>query len=126
MSKLSANLRRLAEIPSQVAKASAKGLRKQIIGNWNAGKDVYGKEWEPLVEGGKAYLKETEDMQDSLEIRPMQNSGIYIAIDDPYIHHHYGTANMVSRKILPENTMPKTWNVIFEKAYAKLLKERSK
>jgi hypothetical protein len=48
-------------------------------------------------------------MRESVEVRPQPGAGIAVTIDDPGVHHQYGTVSMAARPIFPNRGMPDTW-----------------
>lgn len=115
-SDLAASIRKLAEVPAQVAKGASEAIAQQIQDDFAAGLDPYGNAWEPLAEAtldkGRTPppLTDTGAMRDSVSVTPMAGAGISITIDDPAVHHQYGTINMPARPVFPnQRELPDTW-----------------
>ena len=113
---LAASLRKLSEIPAQVAAGASEKIAAQVQEDFDAGLDPFGNAWEPLAEATLAKgrhappLTDSGAMRDSIDVRPMQGAGISITIDDPAVHHQYGTMYMPARPIIPNRSdLPDSW-----------------
>lgn len=118
LGQLARNIARLGEVPSRVARDGAAGIARHIDHQFDSGTDPYGRPWAPLrpatLRRGRHAppLTDTHAMRDGIAVRPQAGAGIAItfASDVPAGFHQGGTVNMVARKILPEGTLPRTWN----------------
>lgn len=113
---LAASLRTLSSIPATAARGGAERIAAQVQEDFDAGLDPYGNAWEDLAEATLAKgrtpppLTDTGSMRASVDVSPMQGAGISITIDDPAVHHQYGTINMPARPIFPnQGALPDTW-----------------
>lgn len=113
---LAASIAALSSVPSQVASGAAEAIAEQIDEDFDAGLDPYGEPWADLeqatIDKGRRPppLTNTHEMRDSIEVVPMPGAGISVTIDDPAIHHQYGTVHMVDRPIYPNRKeLPDTW-----------------
>lgn len=113
---LASSLRKLASIPAQVASGAAERIAAQIQDDFDNGTDPYGSAWAPLspatlAKGRSAPpLTDTGAMRESVTVQPMPGAGISITIDDPAVHHQYGTMYMDARPIFPnQRELPDTW-----------------
>jgi hypothetical protein len=133
MGQLSLNLSKLAAIPSQASAAVSKKIHRLIQKQFDDGVDPYGNPWVPLAESTIARgrfpppLTDTRRMRKSLDVRPMQSSGIQITIDHPILPHQTGwhgpLSDGPSRPVLPMNVLPATWAREIEKVLASLAKK---
>ena len=110
-------LRKLSEVPAQVARGAADAIAAQVQEDFDAGLDPYGEPWEPLAEATLAKgrtpppLTDTGAMRASVDVRPGSGAGITFTIDDPAVHHQYGTVNMPARPMFPNQaSLPDTWS----------------
>jgi hypothetical protein len=118
MGQLARNLERLAHVPSQASASAAERISGLLQDEFDAGNDPYGRAWAPLrpstLRAGRTPppLTNTRAMRDGLTVAPLSGGGIGVsfASPTPAVFHQKGTSRMVARKILPEGTMPKTWN----------------
>jgi phage gpG-like protein len=134
MAKLESNLRRLSEVPSQVAADAAEAIEELIEEEFDAGNDAYGRAWAPLAPATLAKgrtpppLSDTEAMRDSLEVRPMPGAGISITIDEPAGIHQTGASRgnwrMPARPILPDRALPRSWTDAIAEAGERAITER--
>lgn len=115
-SDLAASIRKLSAIPSQVAAAAAEKIEAQIQDDFDAGVDPYGDAWAPLMPATLAKgrsappLTDTGAMRASVVVQAMAGAGISVTIDDPAVHHQYGTVHMDARPIFPnQRELPDTW-----------------
>jgi phage gpG-like protein len=113
---LASALRKLSAVPAQTARGAADRISAQVQQDFDAGVDPYGDPWEPLaettLEKGREPppLTDTGAMRASVDVRPGQGAGITFTIDDPAIHHQYGTVHMPQRAIFPNRPdLPDTW-----------------
>jgi hypothetical protein len=108
-------LRELAKVPSQVAADASVSIAAEIEAQFDAGLDPYGQPWVGLSEAtlGKGRfpppLTDSGAMRGTVTVRPMPGAGISVTVDDPAVHHQYGTRDMPARPILPNAGMPDTW-----------------
>lgn len=113
---LSANLSKLASVPSQIAKDAAEGIRSAIEQEFEAGQDPYGRSWAALeqatIDKGRRPppLTDSGDMS-NVEVTPSAGAGISIEFGAEYAgFHQTGTRRMVARPPLPVGGFPKTWS----------------
>ena len=125
MGLLKANLEKLAHVPSQIAGDASEGIRNEILAEFEAGQDPYGKAWEDLAEAtiykGRTPtpLTDSGDMA-NVEVRPSSGAGIEIEFGPEYSgFHQTGTRNMPARKPLPDAGFPASWAKAIGDAAAK-------
>ena len=98
-------------------------MRKQFA----AGTDPYGAKWAPLrprtiAKGRHAPpLTDTGIMRDSIQYQASAE-GLHITVHTPAEYHQHGTKHMVARKILPENSLPQSWEIAIQEALDKAAK----
>jgi hypothetical protein len=121
LSKMSASIRRLAEVPARAAPRVAIRLKRLIEGEFETGIDPYGREWTPLAPATLAKRSQTTeppltdhgDMARSLVVVPRAGAGVSITIDHPAAPNQTGwhgpLSDGPSRRILPLGTLPVAW-----------------
>lgn len=119
MGKLAENVGKLAHVPSKAAAKVADALKVLVQHQFLEGQDPYGKEWKPLAPAtverkqSEAILIDSGSMFRSLDVRPMQGSGVSITIDSPAQIHQTGwdgaQGKGPARPILPTKAFPETW-----------------
>lgn len=120
--QFSAALRKLARVPAQVAPEVAKGIRKQIDRDFNAGRDPYGNKWQALAESTLARgrheppLTDTRAGRKSIKVFPMQGAGVAITVGTDYMWRHQGGNGPPVRRFIPIGTLPKTYQAVWQKA----------
>lgn len=128
MGKLSANLRRLAEVPSRAAARVSSEIEGLIEEEFETGSDPYGNAWAPLTEYTLAKRTQTTEppltdrgiMRSTLDVKPMRGSGVSITIEHPAAPHQTGWSGPHSdgpaRPILPSRTFPARWREAIDAA----------
>lgn len=123
LGNLIGNLRRLSEVPSQAAREVSDAIGAEIELQFDHGIDPYGEPWEPLAQStldrGRSPppLTDTTEMRTGISVRPSSGAGVQITIDAPYAgFHQTGTRFMPARKVLPEGSLPDTWERAFADA----------
>lgn len=130
LDSLAAALRALAEVPSQASAEVSEEISRLIQAEFNVGADPFGNPWQALAEStlhsGRRPppLTATEAMKASVDVKPMSGSGVSITIDDPAVHHQYGTVRMPARPILPEGGVPASWEKAISTALENAVKRR--
>jgi phage gpG-like protein len=127
---VSANLAKLASVPSQVAGDASEGIAQEIRNEFDAGTDPYGRAWAALQAATLAKgrtpppLTDSGDTIDSLEVKPSAGAGITIEFGTEYAgFHQVGTVDMVARPPLPIGGFPSSWSkVISDAASARIEK----
>jgi phage gpG-like protein len=118
----SAALRKLARVPAQIAPEVAKGIKKQVSRDFDAGQDPYGRKWQPLAESTKARgrhdppLTDTRKGRKSIKVIPMAGAGVSITVGTNYMWRHQVGAGPPVRSFIPIGTLPKTYHAIWQKA----------
>lgn len=118
LGQLERNIGRLASVPSRVAGPASASIASLIQHQFDTGTDPYGRPWAPLrpatLRRGRHAppLTDTGKMRHGITVAPAQGAGIAVSFADPVPagFHQEGTTKMVARKILPEGTLPATWN----------------
>jgi hypothetical protein len=130
LGKLEANLRRLSEVPSRAAAESSESIADLIEQEFASQSDAYGNAWAPHAPatvrrwGEHDILTLSGAMREHVTVRPMAGAGISITFDEDYaVYHHTGTRYMSRRPVLPQETMPATWEAALEEAYANAFEE---
>lgn len=120
---LSANLAKLARVPSQVAGDASEGITQEIRSEFDAGTDPYGRAWAALKAATLAKgrtpppLTDSEATIDSLEVKPSAGAGITIEFGTDYVgFHQVGTVNMQARPPLPTGGFPSSWSKVISDA----------
>lgn len=120
--QFSAALRKLAKVPSQLAPEVAKDIRKQIDKDFNAGRDPYGKPWQPLADSTIARgrhappLTDTRVGRKSIKVFAMQGAGVAITVGTDYMWRHQEGKGPPVRRFIPIGTLPKTYQAVWQKA----------
>lgn len=115
-------IKALAKVPSQIASSASGKIADLIEAEYASGSDPYGRGWADLADSTKARgrsappLTDTGAMRGSVEVKPMPWAGIQVTINDPAVHHQYGTVNMPQRAIYPNQAMPDTWKQAIQEA----------
>lgn len=115
--RLHGTLRKLADVPSQAARAAAANIADVIERQFDSGTDPYGRAWAPLKPYTLAKgrfpppLTDSGAMRDSIEVKPTSGAGIEITMGAEYAtFHQTGTVNMAQRQILPQSGgLPPEW-----------------
>lgn len=114
-------LAKLAEVPSQIAPAVAKGIKKQSEKDFNAGQDPYGRAWKPLAASTLARgrhappLTDTRKGRRSLRAFASARAGVQITVGRDYMRRHQEGDGPPVRKIIPSGSLPKTYSAIWQK-----------
>ncbi len=119
---LAKKLEALAEIPDQIAEASATKIKKSVARTYDAGTDPYGRAWVALKTGQRSRLNSSGKMCGTLDART-EGTQIKVELDFPYIFHAGGTVNMPARPVLTIGVMPETWSTIIEESFAEAVKK---
>lgn len=115
----------LSSVPSQASKEAAKEIERLIRRQFSTGTDPYGKPWANLSTGGRSYLLKTRHLIASIHVKPRAGAGIVVTVDTTYAKYlQTGTARMPARKILPENRLPRSWELAIERAIERVAKRR--
>ncbi len=115
-------LRKLVRLPSQIAPEVAKGIRKQIFKDFNAGTDPYGNPHKPLAKATLAKgrhepaLLDTKKGRNSIEVFPLAGAGLGLTVGTHYMWRHQTGKGPPMRRFLPWNTLPATYERIWQKA----------
>jgi hypothetical protein len=118
----SAALSRLAHVPSQVAPVVARGIKRQIGKDFDAGRDPYGRAWKPLAESTKARgrhdppLTDTRKGRRSIRVFATQGAGVQLTVGTGYMWRHQDGVGPPVRRFVPIGTLPKTYREIWQKA----------
>lgn len=112
-----ANLRRLAGVPSRVARRAAPRITVIIRLNTSAGLDAYGKPFAPLAPSTLARGRHPPPMVDTgrslaeTRARPLSGAGITIEIGGAYVYHVSSYKTRPVRSVVPERAgLPASWN----------------
>lgn len=113
---LSANLRRLAAVPSRVARRGSVALTNQIHTDTASGLDCYGKPFAPLAVSTLRRGRRPPPMVatgaslDATFARPLGGAGIAIVLGGAYEHHLRKTDNRPARQVVPVRAgLPVSW-----------------
>lgn len=115
-------LSRLASVPSQIAPQVAKDIKSQSERDFNAGRDPYGKQWQPLAESTKARgrhdppLTDTRKGRRSFRCFATPGAGVQITVGTGYMWRHQDGAGPPVRRFVPIGVLPKTYRDIWQKA----------
>lgn len=127
---LSANLRKLATVPSRVAKMGAAGITNQIHRDTSSGLDCYGKPFAPLAvstlrRGRKPPpMVATGRSLDETRARPLSGAGIALVLGGAYEYHLRKTKNRPARQVLPVRAgLPASWKRRLETAERAAVRE---
>ena len=114
---LSANLRKLAAVPSQVATKAAARLTILVHINTASGLDAYSKPFAPLavstLRRGRRPppMTNTGKSLDETRFTAMGGAGIAMVIGGAYKYHIRSTKNRPARSVAPERSgMPAAWS----------------
>jgi hypothetical protein len=128
LDKLTATLRDLAHIPSQVSAEVSKELTKELQKEYTSGSDPYGKPWAPLKPSTLAKgrrpppLTDTGRMKSGTVAFPLPGAGVAVVVGAEYgKYHQTGTSKMEARPILPDKGMPPKWREIVKRVASKAI-----
>lgn len=116
--RLHGTLRKLADVPSQAARAASARIADVIEQQFDSGTDPYGRAWAPLKPYTLAKgrfpppLTDTREMRESVEVRPTASGGIEVTMGVDYAtFHQTGTRDMAQRQIMPQSGgLPASWS----------------
>lgn len=120
---LVARMGQLGQVPEEVLRAASPKIAGLIDEQFSAGVDPYGQPWAPLrpatLSRGRTPppLTDTGAMHAGIQVT-VSGSELAARVDEPGIHHQYGTANMARRRVLPdaEGGLPDTWGEALNEA----------
>ena len=131
LDKLTATLRDLAHVPSQVAKDVSIELNKELQKEYVQGTDPYGKSWAPLkpstLKKGRRPppLTDTGKLKSGTRALPLPGAGVAVVVGAPYgAYHQTGTERMAARPILPDRGMPPKWREIVTRVASKAIAKK--
>lgn len=114
---LRGNLRRLADVPSRLARRGAHRINVLIQLNTSSGLDAYGKPFAPLAVSTLRRGRRPPPMVatgaslDQTRAFPMSGAGIAITLGGAYPHHVKRHGTRPARSVVPERAgLPATWN----------------
>lgn len=128
MGQLAENIGKLGAVPSRAARAVADGIAMLIEGEFEEGRDPYGREWAELTEATLEKRSQTSEppltdyghMRDSVRVRPRAGAGVAITVDHPAAPHQTGwngsQGTGPARPILPGMKMPVAWREVIDEA----------
>lgn len=118
------SLRRLAQVPSQMAAPAAERISDLIDDQFSSGTDPYGAAWEAHAPatvarwGEHPVLELSGALRGSVDVQPMGGAGIAVTLDEVGQFHQTGTARMPARPILPVAGLPPSWEDALSQAAA--------
>jgi phage gpG-like protein len=120
--QFSAALSKLVQVPSQIAPAVAKKIKRDLEYRFDAGIDPYGKPWAALRPATLAKgrhpppLTDTHAGRESVTVVPVKDAGVQISVGVAYmgIHQAGDPPRMVARRFLPVSRLPPDWKAIWE------------
>ncbi len=114
----------LEGLVEEIAAEAAPKIEALVSQEFSAQKDPYGKAWAPLApstvrrKGSSRILTHTGAMASSVNVKA-EGASIALSIDDPGIHHQFGTKHMPARPVLPSDSLPQAWQDEIEGAAAR-------
>lgn len=129
LADLHAMLVALPEARLEAMQEAALKIEFLIEQEFEAGADSYGKKWADLrpatLDKGRhpPPLTDTGAMRDSVTTQASAD-GIHITVGGPSHFHQHGTRHMVARKILPEDSLPQSWDQAIQTALDNAVKRR--
>lgn len=112
--KLAKTLAELDTLPRRLSVAIAPVITRELQKQFAKGTDPYGRKWRRLATGKASHLTESGRLRSGTRAAPLpgNRAGVRILFGSRARvagFHQSGTANMPSRKILPERGMPAAW-----------------
>lgn len=110
-------LRQLSQVPSRAAGPASTSIAELIQQEFASGTDPYGKAWRPLKKstvrrkGNSRPNIDTNDLRDSIDVRPMSGAGVQITLGVDY-----AAFVQLARPVLPTRGLPKSWASAIAKA----------
>lgn len=115
--RLANALRKLAGVPSQVAKDAAAEITELLLDQYAAGMDPRGRAWKPLAASTIAKGRkpppgtETFQMRDSTRAVPGAGAGILLEVGPSYATYYDAVRN-----IFPRDGLPPSWREAIRQA----------
>jgi len=121
-------LTELSRVPSDVARASARAIQRDMRRNFARGVDPYGRPYLPLAPASLARGRRPPPLRayaKAVTAQPMQAAGISLRVDHPQAgFHQTGTRYMPKRIVIPDRGVPPKWTAIIEDEMARAVRRR--
>jgi hypothetical protein len=125
-------LRHLVKVPAQITGPASVQIKREILLNFDKGRDPYGNAHAPLKPSTIARGRHPPPLTDSgagkrgITVKPAPGAGIRLESNVPYMRRHQlgaPKANLVSRPFFPTNVLPKRWAMRIQAEYDKQIKK---